>query len=203
MFGMLARILAKISKRKSFWILSSIFVAWLLLHILVMIFHGFVPDSGNADVLVVFGNKVELNGEPSLRLKYRLDKAVELYKNGRTQVIIVSGAVGREGFQEADVMKKYLMYHGIPGYVIVEDRRGCNTRATALFVKNYLKENGYSSAILVSQYYHILRCKLTFKQAGVKNILGVAADYTSAERGELFSILREFIGFYAYLLHLK
>jgi vancomycin permeability regulator SanA len=32
------------------------------------------------DVAVVLGNKVELNGEPSERLKYRLDKAIELYQ---------------------------------------------------------------------------------------------------------------------------
>ena len=200
---MLKLVLKKVFKYKKSLIVCGILGAWFFLHVLIMLYHGFLPDSDSADIAVVLGNKVELNGEPSLRLRYRLDKAVELYKYGPVSNIIVSGAFGKEGFQEAKVMKKYLLFAGVPAYDIIEDRRGCNTRATALFMQKYLKENGYSSVIIVSQYYHILRCKLAFNQAGIKNSPGVAADYTSAERAELFSIIREFVGFYAYLFHLK
>lgn len=45
-----------------------------------MIIDGLNDELKPVDAAVVLGNKVEVNGRPSERLKSRLDKSVELYK---------------------------------------------------------------------------------------------------------------------------
>jgi len=47
------------------------------------------------------------SGEPSPRLQSRLDKAFDLYSKNYFQQIIVSGGLGKEGFEEALVMTEY------------------------------------------------------------------------------------------------
>ena len=47
------------------------------------------------------------DGSLSLMLKDRLDKAIELYKQGISEKIIVSGDHGREEYDEVNAMKNY------------------------------------------------------------------------------------------------
>src|SRR4051812_7466681 len=80
----------------------------------VLVAAGLHDKIGKADVAIVLGSKVETNGTPSPRLKARLERAIELYQAKLFPYVIVSGGTGREGYNEAEVMRGYLMAHGIP-----------------------------------------------------------------------------------------
>ena len=69
-------------------------------------FDGLNDMLGHADVAVVLGTKVEPDGNPSPAMAARLDEAVALLHT--FDRIIVSGGTGREGYDEAKVMKAYL-----------------------------------------------------------------------------------------------
>ncbi|EKD9323393.1 YdcF family protein, partial [Vibrio vulnificus] len=86
---------------------------------------GFIAEVG-----IVYGNKVELDGKPSLRLASRLDAGLNLYKNGQVKILFVSGGIGKEGFNEAEVMKQYLVNNGVPVTDIIIDSKGDNTHLT-------------------------------------------------------------------------
>lgn len=169
-----------------------------MVHTAVLLFEGLNPDEGTADAIVVLGNKVEISGVPSQRLRDRLDKAVELFKENRAKCIIVSGAVGKEGHDEALVMREYLIRHGVPAKSVIADGKGINTRATARFAGIFFKEHKYRRAIVVSQYYHILRCKMALRQKGIPVVLDVAADF-NMELREPMCLFREFLAYYYYL----
>lgn len=68
-------------------------VVWFVAHVAVTVGDGLRDDVQITDVAVVLGNKVELDGQPSDRLRARLDRAVELFDDGSIETIIV--AVGR------------------------------------------------------------------------------------------------------------
>lgn len=77
--------------------------AALLLASTVLIARGMSDEIHEANVAVVLGNTVNPDGTPSRRLAARLDTALELHRRGLFKNIIVSGGVGREGFDEAVV----------------------------------------------------------------------------------------------------
>ncbi|MDX9990140.1 MAG: YdcF family protein [Thiothrix unzii] len=92
---------------------------------------GATTGYAKSEYAVVLGNQVYPSGEPSERLEARLERAAELFRNGTAQKIIVSGGLGKEGHDEATVMKQYLATQGIPTAAVVADSYGNNTHLTA------------------------------------------------------------------------
>lgn len=172
---------------------------WFVGHVTWIVIDGFNDEIQHADVAVVYGNKVHPNGKPSKRLRMRLDRALELYRKGWFPHIVVSGGVGVEGRDEAVVMKQYLVKHGVPARVIHVDSKGINTFHTSIFTTRLLRKQKWRSVLLISQYYHITRAKLTHRRFGVSNVYSAHATYHFEWR-EPYSILREVAGFYVYLL---
>lgn len=189
------------SKWRKFLIILLVFPLWFFIHTIYIVADGLNDEIAKADAAVVLGNTVERNGQPSERLKARLDKAVELYEKNLARKIIVSGGFGVEGFEEADVMRDYLVGKNIPERDIILDRDGYNTHKTAVNTKQIMQANNLQSVIIVSQYFHITRTRLAFQKAGIENIYAAHADYF--ELRDVYSIVREFTGFYTYLIGAK
>ena len=160
-------------------------------------YDGLTDELVSADVAVVLGSKVEPDGRPSARLAARLDTAADLFRRGLARVVIVSGATGAEGFDEAAVMATYLAGHGVPSASILPDHGGANTMATARNSAAIMTERGLHTAIVVSQYFHITRARLALKKAGV-DVVG-AAHAAYFEPRDLYSLPREVIALWAYL----
>jgi vancomycin permeability regulator SanA len=159
---------------------------------------GLVDELHQADVGVVLGNTVNPDGKPSPRLQARLDKTIELYQKGLFPNIIVSGGFGVEGFDEAVVMRQYLIDHNIPSDSINVDSEGKTTGLTAKNSAEIMKRNNWQSALIVSQYFHISRTRLAFTNYGILNVYSAHANYF--ELRDLYSIVREVIGYFSYLL---
>jgi len=177
---------------------AAIFVSWFIIHSVIIILDGLNDELKPADVAVVLGNKVELNGQPSERLKARLDRTVELYEEGYFPMIIVSGGIGVEGFDEAKVMKAYLVDQGIPGEKILEDNNGYNSYMTAQNASRIMKELELDSAMIITQYYHISRTKLAFREMDVSDVYGAHARFFEVR--DIYSTIREFPAYYKYLI---
>lgn len=161
----------------------------------LIVWDGLNDELGTADVAVVLGNRIEKDGTPSERLKGRLDKAVELYGKGEFSYVIVSGGMGKEGFDEAVVMRQYLVDHGIPMANILVDSAGKNTFFTAKNSAHLMAQHGWKSAMVISQFFHISRSRLAMARFGVQRIYAAHADYY--EWRDIYSLGREVVA-YAY-----
>jgi vancomycin permeability regulator SanA len=175
--------------------------AILLLPAAAISLRGLKEDVFTADIAVVLGNEVYADGTPAPRLAARLDRAAELYGEGVCKKIIVSGGVGKSGFDEAVGMKRYLVAKGIPPDDVVEDGLGVNTRATADFTARYMRENDFDSVIVVTQFFHVPRSVMTLKSYGIGRVGSAYARYI--EPRDVFSTLREVPAVFAYSLGLK
>lgn len=167
---------------------------WFSIHILYTIIDGILDKNGKADLAVVFGNKVNVDGSLSNRLKARLDQGITLYNKGRVQKLLVSGGLGKEGFWEGSEMKKYLMKNKIPGKNIIVDNYGDDTEKTVLNSIRIADSLHYNTMISVSQYYHQSRIKRLYKRNSFENIQSSSPEYF--ELRDFYSIFREFIAFY-------
>ncbi|MER6091068.1 SanA/YdcF family protein [Streptomyces bluensis] len=123
------------------------------------------------DVAVVFGAGLR-GGEPSPPLARRLDAAAELYREGRIEVVLVSGDNSREDYDEPDAMRAYLRERGVPDARIVSDYAGFDTWDSCVRARKIF---GVDRAVLISQGFHIRRAVALCEEAGVRSYgVGVA-----------------------------
>ncbi len=184
-------------KKILLYIFGILFI-WFTIHIIVITTDGLNDELGVCDAAVVLGNKVELNGNPSKRLQGRLDKAIELYEKNYFEYVIVSGGIGKEGFDEAVVMKEYLVEKGIADKKVIIDSFGYNSYMTAKNTKVIMNDRGFKSIMIITQFYHISRTKLAFEKVGVGNVYSAHASYLDIR--DIYSVVREFFAYYKYLL---
>jgi uncharacterized SAM-binding protein YcdF (DUF218 family) len=102
-----------------------------------------------------------LQGDTTLRLETTL----ELYNSGKIQNIIVSGG-GEENINRderpANLMKDFLVSHGLPEKVIYLERKAKTTHEHPKYVNEIMHENGFSNLLLITSGYHLLRAYLRF-----------------------------------------
>lgn len=172
--------------------------AWLLAHTLLITLDGLHDCQQRADIGVILGNKVNEDGTLSERLTQRLACGLALYRSGRVPRLLVSGGLGKEGFYEGTKMRDYLRRHGVPDAAIIVDNAGNNTQQTVRNVVQLRSRLRIRSVLVISQFYHISRTKMLFRQAGFTEVSGASPLYF--EWRDAYSLVREFGAYYQALL---
>ncbi len=166
------------------------------LHVLTF---GSTDYRRDADVAVVLGARVYPDGTLSLALSDRLDTAAALFREGRVRFVLVSGATGVEGINEAGAMRGYLLDAGLPDDRILLDPAGVNTLATARNARRLMNEHHLTTALIVSHYFHLARCKLLFEEQGIAAVT-VPARMSRRLVLEAYYVFRECVGYLWYAL---
>lgn len=185
------------SQTKTLLLLFAVIAGAVLLGTIVLAVAGSRDDLGPADVALVLGNTVQPDGTPSSRLRARLDKTLELYRAGYFPTIIASGGVGKEGFDEAAVMRDYLAEHGVPRDHIIVDSAGTTTFASARNTRQIARQQHFASVFVVTQYFHIPRSRLALQRLGFSTVHSAHANFLEAR--DVYSAPRELLGYIRYL----
>ena len=188
------------TRRNGFRIPFLLFVLWIGTHVIVITWQGLQNDPPPADVAMVLGNRVYADGSLANWTKGRVDRALELYREGKVKRIFCSGGLGVEDhFPEGTAMRNYLLAQGVPDSAVVADNDGANSYATAADFNKWNEERKYSKVIVVSQFYHISRSVYILRKTGF-----VGAIYSASSKQyhfkDLFGTLREVPAFYKYML---
>jgi uncharacterized SAM-binding protein YcdF (DUF218 family) len=179
-------------------VLAVCFAVLWLMAALILIVNGLKERVERSDVAVILGNEVYLNGEPSPQLRARLDRAGELFRQQVFPTIVVSGGIETNGTDEAVAMRRYLVDHGVPAGAIILDPRGADTMATAENMVALMNQHGWRRIMVISQYFHLPRCKLAFRKAGIKHVLVSYPRFFSWR--DLWAITRELVAYPVYWL---
>src|SRR4051794_35943449 len=126
----------------------------------------------HAQAALVLGAQVMSNGAPSSMLSDRISAAAELYKAGRVDKLLLSGDHSRANYDEVGTMRRILLAHGIPAEDISPAPAGFDTWASAQRAKRVFD---VSSAVVVTQRFHMARALYDARRAGLK-VTGYAAD---------------------------
>ena len=115
-------------------------------------------------VALVFGAGLLPDGTPSPMLADRVDAAVQLYRAGKVGELLFSGDNSRPEYNEVGSMFNYAVQRGVPRAAITLDYAGFDTydscyRARAIF--------GVTSAVLVTQRYHLARAVYDCAKLGI------------------------------------
>jgi len=181
---------------------AALLLLWLVAHITYISVDGLNDRNDTADVAIILGNTVFPDGTLSSWLKGRVDVALQLYREGRVKKIFASGGIAMSsnegGYPEGDAMCNYLLAQGVPASDVIVDNYGSNTYLTA---KNFIAWNGqhhYTSAIVVSQFFHITRSKYILRKLGFAHV-GNASSRVFTWK-DIMGTLREVPAFYKYVL---
>ena len=126
----------------------------------------------NIDCLLVLGAGIINNERPTLMLKDRLDKSIELYKKGIAKKIIMSGDHGKKNHDEVGIMKNYAIERGVPSEDIFMDHAGFCTYDSIYRAKEIF---GVKKMIIVTQKYHLYRSIFIANKLGIESF-GIKSD---------------------------
>ena len=130
-----------------------------------------------ADVIIVLGcSPYAPRGGPSLCLSSRGHHAADLYHRGLAPRIIASGGYTDNGPTEASVMLRVLTSEGVPEAAVILEEQAHNTIQNIGYSQEIMRRNNWSTAILVTEPYHIKRATLVAQDAGLRVYPSPAVD---------------------------
>lgn len=172
-----------------------LWVIGVLLLAIVILAYSRVDRAEDADVIVVLGAGLRANGQPGLALIRRAEQAASLWQDGLAQNIICSGGYGiNNPRSEANACAELLREDGVPASVITEEDRSRSTEENAIYTREVMDANGWETAIVVSDGYHLLRATWIFNMMGIPHTTSPAAN--PSVRSFLFSFGREILAFH-------
>ncbi|MEB3831221.1 SanA/YdcF family protein [Phormidium sp. CCY1219] len=118
-------------------------------------------------IAIVLGAGVWEDGTPTPMLADRIQAAVDLYKRGRVQKILMTGDNSTPHYNEVAAMQNYAEKRGVPVTDITLDYAGFSTYESCYRAKEIF---GIQQAILITQRYHLPRAVYTCRQMGVDAI---------------------------------
>ena len=105
------------------------------------------------DCIIVMGAGIREN-KPTFMLEDRLLESINLYRNGLSKKILMTGDHGNVNYDEVNVMKKFAVDRGVPSEDIFMDHAGFSSYDSMYRAKSIFN---IKKAIIVTQKYHLYR----------------------------------------------
>ena len=171
-------------------ILSAVLLilVYLVYTAICIVNYGRKDDKTKTDVAIVLGaGTTESYVSPVYR--ERINHAVNLYKEGYVDYIILTGGVskGRE-HSDAYIAKSYALTQSVPEEVILIEERSTITEENLENAKEIMDEYSLTTAIIVSDPLHMKRAMLMAKDYGINS-------YTSPTPTTMYRSLKTKIPF--------
>jgi len=157
------------------------------------------------DVIIVLGAAVWAGGKPSPSLRRRILHGIKLYRQGISDILILTGGVGKYPPSEAEAMGRLAREHGIAEDRIILEETAASTLDSAVACSGIIRENGWSTALVVTDQYHLFRSVFLFRKFGVQALgSGPQSDRSNMGRWrwwymhvrEFFALLWSLLGMY-------
>lgn len=145
-----------------------------------------VPKTKTA--LLLGTGKTLSSGLPNAYFYNRIQAAIDLYKSGKIQYIIVSGDNSTKDYNEPEDMQLTLMKYGIPKDRIVLDHAGFRTLDSVIRAKEIFGQN---KLVIISQKFHNERAVFLARENGME-AFGYNANDVNKYAG-LKTNLREYL----------
>lgn len=160
----------------------------------ILIYSG-SDQAQEADVIVVLGAGLNRDDRPGPALIRRAAQGAALWQEGTAPRIICSGGYGlNRSRSEADACAERLRGAGVPDSAILLEDRSRSTEENALYTRELMQANGWQTAVIVSDGYHLLRAHWIFNSAGITNYPSPAE--TPPASNLLASTAREVVAFH-------
>lgn len=125
--------------------------------------YGEDENAAVSDAIIVLGSGLRRDGRPGDALYRRSVWGARLYAEGYAPVVICTGGIGRNQTRsEASACREVLIREGVPSDAIYLDEQSASTEENAIYAQEIMLENGWDSAVLVTDSFHMLRANWIF-----------------------------------------
>jgi uncharacterized SAM-binding protein YcdF (DUF218 family) len=156
-----------------------------------------------SDAIIVLG-AAQYNGVPSPTLKWRLQHALELYRDGVAPAIVtVGGKAPGDNYTEAGAGRAWLIKEGgVPAAKVFAVPTGRDTLESLKAAGREFDRHHWDSAVIVTDPWHGLRSKKMAEDQGIKAAASPTRSGPSVQtRDTQFNyIVRETGGYLSYVL---
>jgi len=144
-----------------------------------------------AGAIVVMG-AAQYNGEPSPVFEARLEHGRQLYEQGLSEVVVVTGG-RQEGdeFSEAQAGALWLEEHGVPEEALRLEVQGRNSWESLAASARFLEEDGIDDVMIVSDPFHSKRLEEIASEVGLEAFVSATTDSPVTGGAELRAMVRE------------
>lgn len=154
----------------------------------------------SAKIALVLGARVYDN-QPSAAFKRRLNAAIELYRTGKIEIILVSGGITHENLlSEAEVGKSYLSKNKIPEERILLEAHSKNTYENIRFSKNLLLSLKVSECVIVTDALHLKRAMKIANDLGLKAQAYPVKNSLQSKIDQFQFLMKESLAYLNYLI---
>jgi len=145
-------------------VIAAVFLSAVALSI---ISYGNRDEKQPCDVVIVLGAS-SWNGDVTPVFRERINHGIWLYENGYADYIIFTGGYGTgSSVSESGAAKLYALSQGVPEDAILLEEVSTVTEENLSEAKRIMEENGFDSAIIVSDPLHMKRAMLIAKNVGL------------------------------------
>ncbi|HYO49472.1 MAG TPA: YdcF family protein, partial [Chloroflexia bacterium] len=153
-----------------------------------------------ADAIIVLGCNVYQANGPSPCIRARAGHAADLYHQGLATRVIATGGPTEQGPVESAVLARVLMERGVPSGDIIREEQALNTIQNIRNSQAIMREQGWSTAILVTEPFHINRAALIARDFGLTVYPSPAVDTPNWDQPavRVFNISRDAVSLMLY-----
>ncbi len=176
-------------------LLALAVVLWLwVMFVLAIVIDGYgrVERVQAADVIVVLGAGVQRDNKPGQAMRRRVKHAADLWRAGYAPMVICTGGKpGDRARSEADACAELMLTEEkLPPEAVLQEDQSRSTEENAIFTHLLMQENGWETAIVVSDGYHVFRALRLFTNEGITVFTSPATEEAPAGQYVVY-LLRE------------
>jgi uncharacterized SAM-binding protein YcdF (DUF218 family) len=146
--------------------------------------YGLTDHVQSADVIIVLG--------AGLYMVPRAEHAAALWEKDVAPIVICTGGFTElDSLSEAEACNVALQMAGVPAAVIIKEEASRSTLENAAETRRIMQTNGWQTAVIVSDSYHLLRANWLFKSAGIENYPSPALENQLPPGAYFVAVLRE------------
>lgn len=183
-------------------LLTTLIIGILLFITIIALGNGYIyyqnqqySPQKNADTIIILGAHIEgYPLRPSLMLQYRLDKAVDYWReNPEVTIVTTGGKTVGYSQSEAQVMQQYLIQQGIPQAQILLEKESTRTAHQFINAQSILKNAGkkVEEVVIITNDFHLPRSMMLAKRSGLTNISGLAGRTPQDQGSKITAHIRE------------
>jgi len=173
-----------------FALLGVVFILAAAITLRGIILDGRIEELEKADAIVVFGAAVWEEG-PSTTLRFRVDRAVDVFNEGWAPVVLCSGGWSR-GVSEAAVMRDLMLEVGLPPEAVIPDDGGSTTRDSIRSTRLF-QGRDWKRVLLVSSPYHMHRIAREARRQGLTPVLCPTPFPEHPDRAAKAFLIRQYL----------
>lgn len=132
------------------------------------------------DCALVCGCPANLNGSPSAVMRTRVERAVELWREGKVKKLFFTGGRVKNPHIESEIMKDYAMTLGVPEELIVTETESVSTYHNMMKSKDVMETEGLHSCVVVTNGWHLRKANHYAKKFGLDYVMCAADEPDNA-----------------------